>query len=105
MNVTPGPLIHPALPMAGGFCASSIPTVSGGAVLQHSHMVRRRGPGKLVNAAMLDESHALFGWMMAKEQVLPDNTASQAMIEACGLHNRDGYVSIAAINSDEGISR
>ena len=54
---------------------------------------------------MLAESHALFGWTMAKEQVAPDNAPSQAMIEACGLDNGEGRVSIAAINSDENFSR
>ena len=66
---------------------------------------RRRGLGRLVNAVMLVESHARFGWTMAKEQVAADNAPSQAMIEACGLDNGDGYVSVAAINSDESFSR
>ncbi len=70
-----------------------------------SSLYRRRGLGRLVNATMLVESHNRFGWTMAKEQVAPDNAASQAMIEACGLDNRDGFVSVAAINSGESFSR
>lgn len=66
---------------------------------------RRKGLGRVVNAAMLVESHRRFGWTVAKEQVARDNPASQAMVEACGLDNRDGLVSIAAINSDEGFTR
>ena len=66
---------------------------------------RRRGLGRLVNAVMLNASHGLFGWTTAKEQVAADNAPSQAMIEACGLDNGEGRVSIAAINSDESFSR
>lgn len=66
---------------------------------------RRRGLGRLVNAVMLLESHALFGWTMAKEQVAPENAASQAMIRACGLDRGNGYVSVVAIGSDEPFSR
>ena len=66
---------------------------------------RRRGLGRLVNAVMLKESQARFGWTLAKEQVAADNTASRAMIEACGLNNDDGHVSIAAINSEESFTR
>lgn len=66
---------------------------------------RGRGLGRLVNAIMLKESQARFGWTLAKEQVAADNPASRAMIEACGLNNDDGYVSIAAINSEESFTR
>ena len=66
---------------------------------------RRKGLGRVANAAMLVESHKRFGWSVAKEQVAPDNPASRAMVEACGLDNRDGLVSVAAINSDEGFTR
>ena len=66
---------------------------------------RRKGLGRVVNAVMLAESHKRFGWAVAKEQVAPDNPASRAMVEACGLDNSDGLVSVAAINSDEGFTR
>lgn len=66
---------------------------------------RAKGLGKLVNAAVMVESHARFQWKMAKEQVAADNRASQAMIEACGLRRDEDRVSVAAINSEEGFTR
>ena len=66
---------------------------------------RGKGLGKLVNALLLQESHARFVWEMATEQVSPDNPASIAMIEACGLNCRDGYISIGASNSGTRFTR
>ena len=66
---------------------------------------RGRGLGKLANAFMLSKSHEVFGWTSAKEQVSPDNAASQAMIKACGLDNDAGLVSIGATNSGESFTR
>ncbi len=66
---------------------------------------RGRGLGKLVNAAVLVESHARFGWSVATEQAAAHNHASRAMIEACGLRRDEGVVSVAAINSDEAFTR
>lgn len=66
---------------------------------------RRQGLGRLANAVALVESHARFGWTMAKEHVAADNAASQAMVEACGLGNGEGRVSLVALDSDEGFTR
>lgn len=66
---------------------------------------RGRGLGRLVNAITLAQSHARFAWTTAVEQVAPDNPASQAMVEACGLDMDAGFVSIAAINSEEAFTR
>ena len=66
---------------------------------------RGRGLGRLVNAIMLVESYARFAWSLAKEQVAADNAASQAMIEACGLGNGEGLVSIAASCMEETLTR
>lgn len=66
---------------------------------------RGRGLGKLVNAVTLAESQTRFGWQMVCEQVVPDNRASRAMIEACGLRHDEGLVSVAAFNSEEGFTR
>lgn len=66
---------------------------------------RRQGLGRLANALVLVESHNRFGWTVAKEHVAADNAASQAMVEACGLDNGAGRVSLVAIDSDEGFTR
>lgn len=87
---------HPRSRLAGTLFAGMVSVSS-------AH--RRRGLGKLVNARMLVESQARFGWTSAKEQVAADNAASRAMILACGLENSAGLVSVAAINSDERFSR
>jgi hypothetical protein len=70
-----------------------------------SRAQRGRGLGRLANAAMLIESHAAFKWTTVKEQVASDNPVSRAMVEACGLDNSAGLVSLAAINTDESFSR
>jgi len=87
---------HPGSRLAGYVFA-------GMASVSPSH--RRRGLGRLVNAVMLLESQARFGWTRAKEQVAPENAASQAMIRACGLDSGEGYVSVVAIGSDDSFSR
>jgi hypothetical protein len=66
---------------------------------------RGKGLGKLINALALVESHKRFGWKVATEQVAPDNPVSRAMILACGLDHSQGLVTVAAINSDESLTR
>ncbi len=66
---------------------------------------RIKGLGKLVNAAVLVESQKRFKWRIAKETAAPDNRASQAMIEACGLQLDKNHVCVAAINSEESFTR
>jgi Acetyltransferase (GNAT) family len=55
---------------------------------------RRLGLGTLVNAAMLCDAHAAFGWTRVLEQAKADNTASCGMIRKCGLTNDPKLVTI-----------
>ena len=64
-----------------------------------------KGLGKLVNAVVLVKSHKRLSWIGVMEQVAPDNAASRAMIEACGLMRDEDKVTVAAINMDEDFSR
>lgn len=46
---------------------------------------RRRGLGAHINAALLRDSQAAFGWTTVLEQAKADNMASVGMIQKCGL--------------------
>jgi hypothetical protein len=50
--------------------------------------------GALVNAALRRDSHPAHGWTHALEQAKADNPASVGMIIRCGLHNRDGLMTV-----------
>jgi len=56
---------------------------------------RGMGLGRRVNAQVLVDSYDMIAWKTALAQVQPDNAPSRAMIDACGLDNRDGLVTIA----------
>lgn len=55
-----------------------------GSVSVHPSL-RRRGLGAHVNAALLRDSQAAFGWDTVLEQAKADNLASVGMIRKCGL--------------------
>lgn len=55
---------------------------------------RRMGLGTLINAAMLSDAHAAFGWTQVLEQAKADNTASCGMILKCGLVENPDLVTI-----------
>jgi hypothetical protein len=57
---------------------------------------RRMGLGKLIKANALLASQKCFGWQYATEQIEPENTASRAMILACGLDRAQDLASIVA---------
>lgn len=79
---------HPEGPLGGWVFA-------GGVSVDPAH--RRRGLGALVNAALLAESHARFGWSHALEQARADNAASVRMIRRCGLARHPRRATIAVI--------
>ena len=56
---------------------------AGAVSVRASH--RRRGLGNHVNAALLCDSRAAFGWTTVLEQAKADNFASVGMITKCGL--------------------
>lgn len=66
---------------------------------------RRMGLGRFINAAVLLESQARFGWTRVLEQASPDNAASRAMIRACGLHEDLDLGTIAVNLTGERITR
>ncbi len=63
------------------------------------------GLGKLLNAAVLLDSHELYGWTAVLAQARPDNVPSRRMIEACGLKMSPDLVTISVIASDEEFTR
>ncbi len=67
---------HPNGPLGGWIFA-------GGVSVSDQH--RRRGLGSLINARLLIDSHAAFGWTCVLEQARADNHASVGMITRCGL--------------------
>lgn len=72
---------HPESPLAGWLFAGAVAV---------DPAFRRLGLGSLVNAALLREAHAQFGWHMALEQAKAENAASVGMITRCGLlHDPD----------------
>lgn len=76
---------HPEGPMAGGLFA-------GGVSVAEAH--RRKGLGRLVNAALLLESQKALGWTHVLEQARATNLASVGMIERCGLTHEPGKATI-----------
>lgn len=69
---------HPEGPLGGWLFA-------GGVSIDPAQ--RRRGLGSLVNAALLVECQARFGWLHVLEQAKADNAPSVGMIRRCGLTN------------------
>jgi len=67
---------HPDGPLGGWLFAGGVSV---------SEARRRRGFGALVNAALISESHARFGWRRVVEQAKADNAPSVGMITLCGL--------------------
>lgn len=63
------------------------------------------GLGKLANAVLMVESHAHLSWKIVQEQAAPDNPASIAMIQSCGLTFDENLISVVAIDSDETFTR
>jgi GNAT superfamily N-acetyltransferase len=66
---------------------------------------RRMGLGQFINAAVLLESHARFGWNRVLEQARADNAASRGMIRACGLREDLDIGTIAVNLTGEFITR
>jgi hypothetical protein len=66
---------------------------------------RGLGLGKLLNAAVLLDSHELYGWTGVLAQARPDNAPSRRMIEACGLAMSPDLVTISVIASKEEFTR
>ncbi len=67
---------HPDGPLGGWIFAGGVSV---------SEQYRRRGLGSVVNARLLIDSHAAFGWTTVLEQAKADNDASVGMITRCGL--------------------
>lgn len=63
------------------------------------------GLGKLANAVLMVESHARLSWTIVQEQAAPDNPASIAMIQSCGLTFDENIISVVAMDSDETFTR
>lgn len=87
---------HPSSRLAGYLFAGAVS-------INPDH--RRMGLGTLVNAMLLRDSQAKFGWTWAIEQARLDNAASCGMIVKCGLSVEPGIVTIAVNTSGGYLTR
>lgn len=87
---------HPESPMSGWLFAGSVS-------IAPKH--RGKGLGLFVNAALLIESYAHFGWVSVLEQARASNAASVAMIKRCGMMEDPAKVTIGVITNGKYFTR
>lgn len=66
---------------------------------------RRKRLGTLINATLLRDSHAAFGWRRVLEQARAENDASCGMIRKCGLKMDPHLVTIIINQSSVEVTR
>ena len=87
---------HPQSKLSGWLFA-------GGVSVSPDH--RRKQLGSLINASLLIDSHAEFGWVGVLEQAKADNPASKGMIRRCGLREAENEVTVVVNLTGDRITR